>query len=89
MTVGRVLVDEDRHFIHECAVCGIEASFGYGVNLRGDELGSWFCGKHRPDGAVEPLKVWSFDPRCELWAAANLRYDSDGIITSEVARTWS
>lgn len=49
-------------FLHLCEVCGIDARFGYGVNMRvamkrleaGDaagakiHLGSWYCGEHRP-----------------------------------------
>lgn len=40
--------DDDRRFIHRCHTCGEHAVFGFGVNLRDDKLGTWFCGKHRP-----------------------------------------
>lgn len=37
---------------HVCEVCGDLANFGYGVNLRADKLGEWYCDKHRPDRKV-------------------------------------
>src|SRR5262245_39984713 len=44
---GRV---EDRGgvVLHFCTECGAWGSFGYGVNLRGDRLGYWYCARHRP-----------------------------------------
>ena len=33
---------------HWCPECGRWASIGYGVNLRSDVFGSWFCGEHLP-----------------------------------------
>jgi hypothetical protein len=40
--------DEEGHFIHVCCKCGTHAAFGFGVNLRADELGTWYCGIHKP-----------------------------------------
>ena len=40
--------DADGNFIHRCRACGKEASFGYGVSLRNNKLGTWFCAEHRP-----------------------------------------
>lgn len=31
-------------FLHECAGCGGNAPFGVGVNLRKEQLGTWWCG---------------------------------------------
>ena len=39
-------------FLHFCVECGAWGSFGYGVNLRADQLGRWYCAAHRPQGAV-------------------------------------
>jgi hypothetical protein len=41
--------DGEGRFLHRCCKCGVHASFGYGVNLRADKLGTWFCGDHRPN----------------------------------------
>ena len=35
--------DDEGRFIHRCH-CGAHAAFGYGVNLRADKLGTWYCG---------------------------------------------
>jgi hypothetical protein len=40
--------DDEGRFIHRCCKCGAHAAFGYGVNLRADKLGTWYCGHHRP-----------------------------------------
>jgi hypothetical protein len=48
---GRVEA-RDGLFLHFCAACGAWGSFGYGVNLRADQLGRWYCGAHRPQGAA-------------------------------------
>ena len=48
---GRVEV-RDGLFQHFCAECGAWGTFGYGVNLRADQLGRWYCGAHRPQGVV-------------------------------------
>jgi hypothetical protein len=40
--------DEEGHFIHVCCKCGTHAAFGFGVNLRADKLGTWYCGEHKP-----------------------------------------
>jgi hypothetical protein len=48
---GRVEV-RDGLFLHFCAECGAWGAFGYGVNLRADQLGRWYCGAHRPQGAA-------------------------------------
>ena len=39
----------DGHLIHLCH-CGQPGPFGYGVNLRADKLGTWYCREHRPTG---------------------------------------
>ncbi len=44
---GRVRV-LDGGFLHFCVECGRFAAFGYGVHLRGERLGRWYCGEHRP-----------------------------------------
>ena len=44
---GRVEV-RDGQFLHFCAQCGAWGAFGYGVNLRADQLGRWYCAAHRP-----------------------------------------
>lgn len=55
-------------FLHVCEVCGADASFGVGVNMRlalerraaGDlagakrHLGKWFCREHRPNAGDGP-----------------------------------
>jgi hypothetical protein len=48
---GRVEV-RDGLFLHFCAECGAWGAFGYGVNLRADQLGRWYCGAHRPQGTA-------------------------------------
>lgn len=39
-------------FIHNCVVCGAEASFAYGYGR--DKLGTWYCRDHRPDRVPAP-----------------------------------
>jgi hypothetical protein len=39
--------DDVGRFIHLCH-CGAWGAFGYGVRLRHDELGTWYCREHRP-----------------------------------------
>ena len=34
--------------LHPCSVCGGDASFGSGVALLKDRLGTWYCAAHRP-----------------------------------------
>jgi hypothetical protein len=34
--------------LHFCAECGAWGLFGYSVNQRGDQLGRWYCARHRP-----------------------------------------
>ena len=34
--------------VYYCEVCGGYASHGYGVNLRADKTGKWYCAKHKP-----------------------------------------
>jgi hypothetical protein len=46
--------DADGRFIHRCCVCGEQAFFGYGVSLRQDKLGVWYCGEHRPQPQPPP-----------------------------------
>ena len=38
----------DSGFLHFCVECGRFAAFGYGVRLRAERLGRWYCGEHRP-----------------------------------------
>jgi hypothetical protein len=33
----------------KCAVCGLNAPYGYGVALRQGKAGTWYCREHRPD----------------------------------------
>jgi hypothetical protein len=47
---GLVGFDEAGRFFHYCA-CGEWGSFGYGVLLREDRLGTWYCAAHRPPKA--------------------------------------
>src|SRR4051812_13201542 len=45
--------DADGHLIHEtCAVCGKDAPFGTNLNLRADQLGTWYCLEHWPRSAM-------------------------------------
>jgi hypothetical protein len=37
--------DAEGRFIHRCCRCGKAAMLGFGVNLRIDELGTWYCGQ--------------------------------------------
>ncbi len=34
--------------LHPCRVCGAPGSFGFGVRLLKGQLGTWYCGDHRP-----------------------------------------
>jgi hypothetical protein len=39
--------DKKGRFIHDCcSVCGKPASFGVGVHLLKDQLGTWYCLQH-------------------------------------------
>ena len=40
-------------FLHFCVECGAWGAFGYGVNLRADQLGRWYCAAHRPKSPLE------------------------------------
>ena len=44
--------DADGNFIHRCRACGAGANFGYGVSLRSNKLGTWYCGDCRPDKPI-------------------------------------
>jgi hypothetical protein len=46
--VGKRAEIIDGYLIHNCCVCGVEASFGYGVSLLKNQLGTWYCAQHRP-----------------------------------------
>ena len=36
---------------HPCYVCGKPYSpFGYGVDLKREQLGRWYCAEHKPKG---------------------------------------
>jgi hypothetical protein len=35
-------------FIHLCEHCEKQGSFGYGVSLRKNRLGKWYCRDHKP-----------------------------------------
>ncbi len=48
---GRVQ-DLGGTLLHFCVECGRFAAFGYGVRLRADRLGRWYCGEHRPRGSL-------------------------------------
>jgi hypothetical protein len=53
---GFVGYDEKGHFIHYCQ-CGAWGAFGYNASsLRAGKLGTWYCGEHRPEGAL-PVTV--------------------------------
>ena len=47
---GRVEARDDL-FLHFCLECGAWGAFGYGVNLRADQLGRWYCAAHRRQGS--------------------------------------
>lgn len=35
-------------FWHPCSVCGkVDAPFGYGVSLKHNKLGTWYCAEHK------------------------------------------
>ena len=40
--------DVDGRFIHPCCICGKQAQFGYGVSLRNNKLGTWYCDGCKP-----------------------------------------
>lgn len=42
------------HFLHPCAVCGRDASFGTGVSLIRGRLGVWHCAEHRLGVSTKP-----------------------------------
>jgi hypothetical protein len=44
---GRV-EQRDGVLLHFCAECGAWGAYGYGVKLRGGQLGRWYCAAHRP-----------------------------------------
>jgi hypothetical protein len=48
---GRV-GDRDGVFVHFCDECGRWGPYGYGVNVRADRLGRWYCAAHRPQGTA-------------------------------------
>jgi hypothetical protein len=56
---------------HWCAVCGVEAAWGYEVHLLAGEMGEWYCGLHRPDRPPEDdrraFEDWTADRRREQW----------------------
>lgn len=41
----------DGHLVFRCAVCTGPASFGFGVAIRAEKLGTWFCAAHKAFGA--------------------------------------
>jgi len=36
--------------LHFCAECGAWGAYGYGVSLRANRHGRWYCSEHRPGG---------------------------------------
>jgi hypothetical protein len=53
-----VYIDARGRFIHLCAVCGKDASFGHDVRLSEGGLGTWYCAEHRPkEDAAAPEAV--------------------------------
>lgn len=36
-----------RPEVHRCQECGSTAAFGFGVRVRLNQPGRWFCGKHK------------------------------------------
>jgi hypothetical protein len=50
---GFVGYDKAGRFIHYCH-CGKWGSFGVGVALNKDQLGTWFCPEHKPAPAILP-----------------------------------
>jgi len=49
---GFVGYDENDLFSHYCH-CGKWGSFGFGVQLRKDKLGKWYCAEHAPTKEVK------------------------------------
>ena len=49
---GRVKRLEGAVVIHFCVECGAWGTYGYGVNLRANQLGRWYCAAHRPQGCA-------------------------------------
>jgi hypothetical protein len=47
------LAESDDHLCH----CGRWGAFGYGRFMRQGEMGTWYCGKHRPQGPVPVNEV--------------------------------
>jgi len=36
-------------FWHPCSICGnIDAAYGFGVDMRRDKFGTWYCKEHVP-----------------------------------------
>ena len=49
----RVIKDpEYQPIVFRCAICGAYACYGYGVNLRADRIGTWYCPQHKPGRGV-------------------------------------
>jgi hypothetical protein len=46
---GRVESQGDT-LLHFCCVCGAWGSYGFGVDLRDERMGRWFCAAHRAHG---------------------------------------
>ena len=49
---GRVEKLSNDLYLHFCAECGAWGSFGYGVNMRAERPGRWYCAAHRPQGVA-------------------------------------
>ena len=45
---GFVGFDEAGRFVHYCPECGAWGSFGFGVFPNRGQLGTWYCGAHKP-----------------------------------------
>ena len=48
---GFVGFDEAGRFVHYCLECGAWGSFGFGFFPRRGQLGTWYCGAHKPKDA--------------------------------------
>jgi hypothetical protein len=54
--------DADGNFIHPCCICGKQARFGFGVSMRNDKLGQWYCAQCKPP--LRESTMTNYHARC-------------------------
>lgn len=50
---------------HSCRVCGAFGMYGFGVHLRKNKPGEWYCGAHKPAVAREAIKPAPYSPQAQ------------------------